>query len=140
MVTWPSWPPLVTWVAQIIEASEQAMNSASKVDMAMRLCFRDCHEIAQLLASTRRVALSMAGRWRRLTLMAPGSGMGEVGGGWWVVGGGWQAAYGGRNHDISQYHSLNLIFRVATATRSHNAKILNLYFFRKSPTLADSKY
>jgi len=26
------------------------MNSASRVDMAMRLCFRDCHEIAPLLA------------------------------------------------------------------------------------------
>jgi len=42
------------------------MNSASRVDMAMRLCFRDCHQIAPLLARNTwppwdlRSALSLA--------------------------------------------------------------------------------
>ena len=30
-------------------ASEQVMNSALRVDLTMRLCFRDCHEIASVL-------------------------------------------------------------------------------------------
>ena len=32
-----------------------------------------------------------------------------------------EAGGGGRNHDVGQYHSLNLIFSAATATRSHHA-------------------
>jgi len=40
---------------------------------------------------------------------------------WCVAGGGWPAAYGGRNHDVGRYHSLNLIFSAATPTRSHDA-------------------
>jgi hypothetical protein len=37
-----------------------------------------------------------------------------------VAGGGWPA-YGGRNHDVGRYHSLNLIFSAPTTTRSHDA-------------------
>jgi len=40
---------------------------------------------------------------------------------WRVVCGRWRAAYGGRNHDVGRYHSLNLIFSAATATRSQDA-------------------
>jgi len=47
-------------------------------------------------------------------VQAPGTGRREAGGGW-------QAAYGGRNHDVGRYHSLNLIFNAATVTRSHDA-------------------
>jgi len=43
-----------------------------------------------------------------------------VGSGWRVACGRWQAEYDGRNHDIIRYHSLNLIFSVATMTRSHD--------------------
>jgi len=39
---------------------------------------------------------------------APGGGSREAGG-------------SGRNHDVGRYHSLNLIFSAATATRSHDA-------------------
>jgi len=38
-----------------------------------------------------------------------------------VAGGGWAAAYVGRNHDVGQYHSLNLIFSVASVKESHHA-------------------
>jgi len=41
-----------------------------------------------------------------------------AGGVWCVACGRWWAAYGGRNHDVGRYHSLNLIFRMAIATRS----------------------
>jgi hypothetical protein len=44
-----------------------------------------------------------------------------AGGMWRVVCGRWRAAYGGRNHDVGRYHSLNLIFSAATATRSQDA-------------------
>jgi len=49
---WEPWMSFGNWINHFasLEASEQAMNSASKVDMAMRLRFRDCHEIAPLLA------------------------------------------------------------------------------------------
>ena len=40
---------------------------------------------------------------------------------WRVACSRWQAAYGGRNHDVGRYHSLNLIFSAATATKSHDA-------------------
>ena len=40
---------------------------------------------------------------------------------WRVAGGRWQAAYIGRYHDVGRYGSLNLIFSVATRTRSHDA-------------------
>ena len=47
---------------------------------------------------------------------------------WWAAGGWrrvacgvWQAAYVGRNHDVGRYGNLNLIFSVATTTRSHDA-------------------
>jgi hypothetical protein len=40
---------------------------------------------------------------------------------WRVACGKWQAAYVGRNHDVSRYGSLNLIFSVATMSRSHDA-------------------
>jgi hypothetical protein len=54
-------------------------------------------------------------------LQMPGTRRREAGGGgWWVAGGGRLAAYGGRNHDVGRYHSLNLIFSVATATGSHD--------------------
>jgi hypothetical protein len=39
-----------------------------------------------------------------------------VGGVWHVAGGGWRVVYGGQNHDVGRYHSLNLIFSVPTAT------------------------
>jgi hypothetical protein len=51
---------------------------------------------------------------RLAELQAPGTGRSEAGGGW-------QAVYGGRYHDVGRYHSLNLIFSAATATRSHDA-------------------
>jgi len=38
-----------------------------------------------------------------------------------VAGGRWRMAYGGSNHDIGRYHSLNLIFSAPTVTRSHDA-------------------
>jgi len=44
-----------------------------------------------------------------------------AGGMWHVVWGRWRVAYGGRNHDVSQHHSLNLIFSAPTMTRSHDA-------------------
>jgi hypothetical protein len=59
----------------------------------------------------------------------------QVAGGWWLVAGGWwgvqvadgrrlvQTVYGGRNGDISQYHSLNLIICATTTTRSHDASL-----------------
>jgi len=47
-----------------------------------------------------------------------------VGGVWRVVCGRWRAAYGGWNHDVRRYHSLNLIFSAATETRSHDASWL----------------
>jgi hypothetical protein len=40
---------------------------------------------------------------------------------WRVVFGRWWAVYRGRNHDFCRYHSLNLIFSVATSTRSQDA-------------------
>jgi len=40
---------------------------------------------------------------------------------WRVACGRWQAAYVGENHDVGRYGSLNLIFSVATTTRSHDA-------------------
>jgi hypothetical protein len=43
-----------------------------------------------------------------------------AGGMWCVVCGRCRAAYGGRNHDICRYHSLNLIFSVTTMTTSHD--------------------
>jgi len=51
---------------------------------------------------------------------APGGVRQVAGGRWQVAGGGWRAAYDGRNHDVGRYHSLNLIFSVATATRSQD--------------------
>jgi len=39
---------------------------------------------------------------------------------WHVAGGGWRAVYGGQNHDVGRYHSLNLIFSAPTATGSHD--------------------
>jgi len=44
-----------------------------------------------------------------------------AGGLWLLVGGGWPAAYVVPNHDVGRYHSLNLIFSPATATKSHHA-------------------
>jgi hypothetical protein len=38
-----------------------------------------------------------------------------------VAGDWWRAAYGGQNHDVSRYYSLNHIFSAATVTRSHDA-------------------
>jgi len=65
---------------------------------------------------------------RLAELQTPGTGRREAGGvwraafgGWRVPGGRWQAAYICRNHDVGRYHSLNLIFSAATATRSHDA-------------------
>ena len=40
---------------------------------------------------------------------------------WRVACGKWQAVYVGRNHDVGQYGSLNLIFSAATMIRSHDA-------------------
>ena len=40
---------------------------------------------------------------------------------WCVVWGRWRAVYGGWNHDLTQCHSLNHLFSVATETRSHDA-------------------
>jgi hypothetical protein len=39
---------------------------------------------------------------------------------WRVACSRWQAAYGGQNHDVGRYHSLNIIFSAATATKSHD--------------------
>ena len=39
----------------------------------------------------------------------------------WVAGVGWRVVYGGRTHDFGRCCSLNLIFSVPTARRSHNA-------------------
>jgi len=36
------------------------MNLASRVDMVLRLCFRDCHEIAPLLAREHKASLGFA--------------------------------------------------------------------------------
>jgi len=44
-----------------------------------------------------------------------------AGGWWWQAGGGWPASCGVRNHYGSRYHSLNIIFSVATATKSDHA-------------------
>jgi hypothetical protein len=44
-----------------------------------------------------------------------------AGGIWRVVCGRWRAAYGGRNHDVGRYHSLNLIFGAPTETKSLDA-------------------
>jgi len=62
------WMSFCSWSIHFpsLEASQQAMNLAWIVDMAMRLCFRDCHDIAQLLARNTlplwdlRSALSLA--------------------------------------------------------------------------------
>ena len=67
---------------------------------------------------------------RLAELQAPGTGTREAGGVWWAVFGGRHVACGVRqmaggvwwpNHDVSRYHSLNLIFSAATVTRSHDA-------------------
>jgi hypothetical protein len=65
---------------------------------------------------------------RLAELQTPGTGRREAGGvrqavvgGRRVVCGRWRAAYGGRNHDVGRYHSLNLIFSAATTTRSQDA-------------------
>jgi hypothetical protein len=66
---------------------------------------------------------------RLAELQTPGTGRREAGGvrravfrgGWRVACGVWHAAYVGRNHDVGRYHSLNLIFSEATATKSQDA-------------------
>jgi hypothetical protein len=58
----------------------------------------------------------VCGRWR-----VPYGGQCLAGSMWRVVCGRWRAAYGGQNHDVGRYHSLNLIFSAATATRSQDA-------------------
>ena len=72
---------------------------------------------------------------RLAELQAPGTGRREADGIWRSVFGGRRAAcgvrrvacdgswvaYGGRNHGVGRYHSLNLIFSAATTTRSHDA-------------------
>jgi len=46
---------------------------------------------------------------------------------WRVAGSMWRAAYGGgyggRNHDVGRFHSLNLIFSALTAIGSHNVSL-----------------
>jgi len=53
---WEPWISCCTWSNHFasLEASDQAMNSASRVDFAIRLCFRDCHRIASFQARNTR--------------------------------------------------------------------------------------
>jgi hypothetical protein len=59
---------------------------------------------------------------RLAELQAPGTGRRMAGDERQEEAGRWQAADGGgQNHDVGRHYSLNLIFSVATATRSHDA-------------------
>ena len=87
--------------------SPEARHSQSHLTMCSHVC--SCvlgPETCSVAGARHQEALS----WCRLA------------GGWWRLAGGvWPAAYVVRNHDICRYHSLNLIFSAATATKSHHA-------------------